>query len=300
MLRHAARNALLPVVTVIGLQLGLLLSGSGADRDGVQPVRRRAHPVRGDHGPRLRRHPGLYPGDRGDLRVINSSWTSPTGSSTRGSGSGEPTAPTAAAPARRAVDTARPTSLWRDTVGGVLRQRSAVVGLIILGLLVFVAVFAPSSRPTTRTSPPRRRAGRPEARRPCIHLLGCPAEEPQHIFGTEATSATSSAASCTARGRRCSIGLAAVASRSSSAARSAQLPASSAGMDNTMMRLMDVILAFPSLLLAIAIVTSPGTSISTHCSPSRRIDPGLCPRRARVCAGPRRPTMSPRRARSAN
>ena len=41
------------------------------------------------------------------------------------------------------IATTRPASLWRDTIGGVLRQRSAVVGLAILSLLVFVAVFAP-------------------------------------------------------------------------------------------------------------------------------------------------------------
>ena len=67
-LRHATRNALLPVVTIIGLQLGALLSGRGPDRDRVQPGRRRADAVRGDHRPRLRRHPGLHPGHRGHLR----------------------------------------------------------------------------------------------------------------------------------------------------------------------------------------------------------------------------------------
>ena len=36
----------------------------------------------------------------------------------------------------------RSTGLWRDTLGNVLRQRSAVVGLLILGLLVFTAIFA--------------------------------------------------------------------------------------------------------------------------------------------------------------
>ncbi|MGZ8571792.1 MAG: hypothetical protein ACXWW5_06160, partial [Actinomycetota bacterium] len=41
------------------------------------------------------------------------------------------------------IVTARRGGLWRDTLGEVLRQRSAVVGLSILTLLVFVAVFAP-------------------------------------------------------------------------------------------------------------------------------------------------------------
>ena len=37
----------------------------------------------------------------------------------------------------------RTTGLWRDTLRSVLRQRSAVIGLILLAFLVFVAVFAP-------------------------------------------------------------------------------------------------------------------------------------------------------------
>ena len=48
-IRHATRNAMLPVVTIIGLQLGVLLSGGGPDRDRVQPVRCRPDDVRGDH-----------------------------------------------------------------------------------------------------------------------------------------------------------------------------------------------------------------------------------------------------------
>ena len=40
--RHGMRNAMLPVVTVIGLQVGGLLLGRRADRDDLQPVRCRA------------------------------------------------------------------------------------------------------------------------------------------------------------------------------------------------------------------------------------------------------------------
>ena len=37
----------------------------------------------------------------------------------------------------------RPASLWRDTLGSILRQRSAAVGVVILAFLVLVALFAP-------------------------------------------------------------------------------------------------------------------------------------------------------------
>ena len=67
LLRHALRNAMLPVVTIIGLSLGFLLSGavltetifgfSGMGRalfDGITHAR-------------LRRHPGVYAGHRRDV-----------------------------------------------------------------------------------------------------------------------------------------------------------------------------------------------------------------------------------------
>ncbi len=50
-IRHATRNALLPVVTIIGLQLGAPAVRRRAHRDRVQPVGRRPDDVRGDHGP---------------------------------------------------------------------------------------------------------------------------------------------------------------------------------------------------------------------------------------------------------
>ena len=84
------------------------------------------------------------------------------------------------------AQTERTTGLWRDTLRSVLRQRSAVIGLIILGLLVFTAVFAP----LIATHDPDGRLlgvepGVKQRAAPCIHLLGCPADQPQHLFGTD-------------------------------------------------------------------------------------------------------------------
>ena len=71
--------------------------------------------------------------------------------------------------------------------GRVLRQRSARVGLLILRSWSCVAVFAPViATHDPDQSLARRRAGRrQEASGPCIHLLGCPAAQPEHIFGTD-------------------------------------------------------------------------------------------------------------------
>jgi peptide/nickel transport system permease protein len=171
------------------------------------------------------------------------------------------TAPTTA-PLVEAVDTARPASLWRDTLGGVLRQRSAVIGLTILGVLVFVAVFAPL---IATHDPDQVLLGVEEGVRkraaPCIHLLGCPAEEPQHIFGTDGN--FRDVFSRVVYGARTSlpIGLAAVGfAIVIGTLIGAVAGYASGGPDNLLMRAMDVILAFPSLLLAIAIVISLGTS----------------------------------------
>ena len=157
----------------------------------------------------------------------------------------------------------RPASLWRDTVGAILRQRSAVVGLTILGLLVFAAVFAP----VIATHDPNGRLlgveeGVAQRAAPCIHLLGCPADQPQHLFGTDGN--FRDVFSRVIFGARTSlvIGLAAI----SFAIVLGTAIGAAAGyyggwLDNGLMRVMDVVLAFPSLLLAIAIVTAVGPSL---------------------------------------
>jgi len=86
------------------------------------------------------------------------------------------------------IETGRPTrpaSLWRDTGASILRQRSAVVGLILLIALVLMAIFAPL---IATHDPNKSLLGQPgEQRRsgPCIHLLGCPADQAEHFFGTD-------------------------------------------------------------------------------------------------------------------
>ena len=158
---------------------------------------------------------------------------------------------------------ARPSNLWRDTLGNVLRQRSAIVGLVILVFLVLVAIFAP----LIATHDPNQTLlgvedGVVKRAAPCIHALGCPADKPQHLFGTDGN--FRDVFSRVVYGTRVSltIGLAAI----TFAIIVGTLVGSIAGYiggwaDNILMRLMDVILAFPSLLLAIAIVTALGSGL---------------------------------------
>jgi peptide/nickel transport system permease protein len=157
----------------------------------------------------------------------------------------------------------RPASLWRDTLGSVLRQRSAVVGLVILLFLVLVAIFAPliathdpgRSLLGVEDSVTRRAA-------PCIHLLGCPADEPQHLFGTDGNFRDLFSRVVFGARTSLAIGFAAIGFAIILGTAIGALAGYIGGwLDNILMRLMDIVLAFPSLLLAIAIVTAIGSSL---------------------------------------
>lgn len=69
-----------------------------------------------------------------------------------------------------------PKSLWRETLERLLRKPSAIVGLVILGFLVLVAIFAP----VIATHDPLDvlldipEEGAQKRMDPCIHALGCP------------------------------------------------------------------------------------------------------------------------------
>ena len=72
------------------------------------------------------------------------------------------------------------------TVKRILRQRSAVVGLMIIGALFAVALLADvlathdPDKPMLGIEP-----GAKPRTPPCIHILGCPADQPEHFFGLD-------------------------------------------------------------------------------------------------------------------
>jgi ABC-type dipeptide/oligopeptide/nickel transport system permease subunit len=154
-------------------------------------------------------------------------------------------------------------SLWRLTLRRLLKQRSAVVGLTILGILVFVAVAAPVIAPYNPELP---LIGIEDVRKrqpPCIHLLGCPADQPQHLMGIDGN--VRDLFSRVIYGTRVSlrVGILTV----SLAVIAGTLIGAVAGymggaVDQILMRIMDVILAFPFLLLAIAIVSARGPGLT--------------------------------------
>jgi len=139
------------------------------------------------------------------------------------------------------------------------RHRSAQVGMVLLLILVLTAIFASVIAPYDPIKPLRdvkRRAA------PCIHLLGCPQDQPQHIFGIDGNSRDLFSRIIFGSRLSLQIGFTTITFAIIIGGFLGAIAGFQGGwLDNTIMRVMDVLLAFPSLLLAIAIVTALGTGL---------------------------------------
>jgi ABC-type dipeptide/oligopeptide/nickel transport system permease subunit len=162
-----------------------------------------------------------------------------------------------------ALLTERPLSLGRLALRRFRQRRSGMVGLGIIGFLIVVAVFAPLIAPF---DPNDVLVGEEEGvvRRapPCVHILGCDSELPQHILGTDGN--TRDQFSRIVYGSRVSLTLGFFTVTIALVVGS--LLGAIAGytggwLDNIIMRVMDVVLGFPALLLAIAIVSVFGAGL---------------------------------------
>ena len=155
-------------------------------------------------------------------------------------------------------------SLWRLTLRRLFRQRSAIVGMTMLGFILVAAIFAPLLAPYgeedvligVEEGIKRRQA-------PCIHLLGCPEEQPQHIMGLDGN--VRDVYSRILYGARVSlrVGIQTVTVAIIFGVSLGAIAGYMGGwVDNLIMRIMDIVLAFPFLLLAIAIVFVLGPGLS--------------------------------------
>lgn len=146
-----------------------------------------------------------------------------------------------------------PSSLARAILRRLLRNRSAQVGLVILSILLLVALFAPviaTHDPIDFTDPDNKTRSTP-----CIHLLGCPADQPEYLFGLDGNGRDLFSRVVYATQVSLFIGIATVTFAIVVGTLIGALAGYIGGwFDNIVMRLMDVLLAFPSLLLAIALV----------------------------------------------
>lgn len=156
-------------------------------------------------------------------------------------------------------------SMWQMIWQRLFRRRSAVAGMIILGILIVIAITAPLIAPYDPTDsmldvdPPQRI--RPRAA-PCIHLFGCPKDQPQHIAGIDGN--IRDQFSRLLYGARLSlvVGISTVSFAIILGTALGAIAGYFGGWwDIGIMRVMDVLLAFPSLLLAIAIVTVLGPGL---------------------------------------
>jgi peptide/nickel transport system permease protein len=183
------------------------------------------------------------------------------------------------------VPRGRERGLWRDAFRETFRKRSARVGGAILGFLVLIAVFAPVLAPYGEREVLL--GGEAELRpraEPCIHLsvgwipevpvlgqvksfleangFSCPSDQPQHLMGLDGNGRDEF--SRILYGARVSLGasLAAVSFAVVLGTVTGLVSGFIGGRtDNVVMRVMDVLLAFPALLLAIAIVTARGPGL---------------------------------------
>jgi peptide/nickel transport system permease protein len=152
---------------------------------------------------------------------------------------------------------------WIVLVRDLFRHRSAVLGMILIGFLVLVALFASV---IATHDPLQSMIGQPgevpplPRKAPCIPLFGC--TEPMHIMGLDLNARD--VFSRLVYGSRISLAVGVIAL--SFAAISGTTIGLISGYlggwsDNIIMRFMDVLLAFPSLLLAITIVTIYGPGL---------------------------------------
>lgn len=153
-------------------------------------------------------------------------------------------------------------SMWRLAVRYLFRQRSSRIGIFLLAALFIIAVFAKQIAPY---DPAKMLIWDEDIKRrtsPCIHLLGCPESEPQHLMGTD--SLTRDYFSRIIYGTRISLfmGITTVVSAIIIGTLLGAIAGYSGGWWNfAIMQVMDVLLAFPVLLLTLVVIALLGPGL---------------------------------------
>ncbi|MCY3864084.1 MAG: ABC transporter permease [Chloroflexi bacterium] len=161
-------------------------------------------------------------------------------------------------------DQYRSANLWLEALRNLRHSPSALIGSAVIGALVIIAVFAPAFAthdPIQTMIGVPGETGRLPSKPPCIPILGC--EEPQHILGLDLNARD--LYSRVIYGTRTSLSVGVITiSLSILVGTALGISAGYMGgrVDNVIMRLMDVVLAFPALLLAISIVTILGPGLT--------------------------------------
>ncbi len=156
----------------------------------------------------------------------------------------------------------KPSSQWKLTLSRFRGRKSGMIGLTIVSLLVLMAVFAPilAPYPPNEILIGKEDVGPRDS--PCVHAFGCSEEIPQHVMGTDGN--VRDEFSRVIYGARVSLTLGfftVTIALLVGSAFGAIAGFTGGWLDNVIMRVMDVVLGFPSLLLAIAIVAVLGPGL---------------------------------------
>lgn len=147
----------------------------------------------------------------------------------------------------------------REVIRHLFKHSSGRAGIVILSILILVAIFAPLIAPYDPTQLLKDQERRDP---PCVHLFGCPAEEEQHLFGIDGNSRDLFSRVIFGSRLSLQVGLVTMTFAILIGTIIGAVAAYAGGLiDNILMRIMDVVMAFPSLLLAIAIVSVLGTGL---------------------------------------
>lgn len=162
------------------------------------------------------------------------------------------------------TDRYRSSSLWLEALRNLLHNPSAILGMGIIGLLILTALAAPiiaTHDPIKTMIGVPGETGRLPSKPPCIPLFGC--EDPIHILGLDLNARDLYSRVIYGTRTSLSVGIITI-SLSIIAGTALGITAGFLGgtVDNVIMRLMDVVLAFPALLLAISIVTILGPGLT--------------------------------------
>jgi len=142
----------------------------------------------------------------------------------------------------------KPTSLWQDALRRLLRNKLAIVGMVILAAFLLSAIFAPWLAPYDPVKQELVKRRQPPSRE---HLLGL------DEVGRDILSRIIFGARTSLR-----VGVGSVSFAIVIGALTGAVSGYLGGwVDNLVMRLMDILLAFPSMLLAIAIVSILGPGL---------------------------------------
>tara|TARA_B100002003_G_scaffold12640_1_gene10792 strand:- start:791 stop:1744 length:954 start_codon:yes stop_codon:yes gene_type:complete len=155
-----------------------------------------------------------------------------------------------------------PVSVWKRIYKRLMSRRSGKIGLFLIGFVFFIAVAAPVIAPydPQQVLIGKEKVNKREA--PCIHMLGCDISKPAHLMGIDGNFRDQYSRIIYGSRISLSIGFSTVSFAVIGGVLLGALAAFFGGwIDNIIMRIMDVILGFPSLLLAIAIVAVLGPGI---------------------------------------